>query len=90
MPTHSRWPKRIRRSYAIQPSDVLVGTIARLFELKGHDDLLDIAPDLCARFPRLKFMWVGDGLLRRKFEERIALTAVYARDAWLGAAGVRP
>jgi glycosyltransferase involved in cell wall biosynthesis len=62
----------VRRSYGIQPEDVVVGTIARLFYLKGHDDLLDLAPALCGQFPRLKFMWVGDGLLRKQFEERIA------------------
>jgi glycosyltransferase involved in cell wall biosynthesis len=64
--------EEVRRRYAIGPDEVVVGTIARLFYLKGHDDLLDMAPDLCARFPRLKFMWVGDGLLRAQFEERIA------------------
>jgi len=62
----------VRRRYGIEPEDVVVGTIARLFYLKGHDDLLELAPQLCARFPRLKFMWVGDGLLRRQFEEHIA------------------
>jgi glycosyltransferase involved in cell wall biosynthesis len=62
----------VRRRYGIEPEDVVVGTIARLFYLKGHDDLLELAPDLCARFPRLKFMWVGDGLLRSQFEEHIA------------------
>ena len=49
----------------------MVGTIARLFDLKGHDDLLDLAPTLCKQFPRLKFMWVGDGSLRGRFEARI-------------------
>jgi glycosyltransferase involved in cell wall biosynthesis len=62
----------VRRNFGIGPDDVVVGTIARLFHLKGHDDLLDLAPALCGRFPRLKFMWVGDGLLRGQFEERIA------------------
>jgi glycosyltransferase involved in cell wall biosynthesis len=62
----------VRRNYGIEPDDVVVGTIARLFYLKGHDDLLELAPSLCQRFPRLKFMWVGDGLLRKQFEERIA------------------
>jgi glycosyltransferase involved in cell wall biosynthesis len=33
---------------------------------------LELAPALCTRFPGLKFMWVGDGLLRGQFEERIA------------------
>jgi glycosyltransferase involved in cell wall biosynthesis len=62
----------VRRAYGIGAEDVVVGTIARLFYLKGHDDLLDLAPELCRRFPRLRFLWVGDGLLRSQFEERIA------------------
>jgi glycosyltransferase involved in cell wall biosynthesis len=51
---------------------VVVGTIARLFHLKGHDDLIDLAPDLCARHKDLRFLWVGDGLLRQPFEQAIA------------------
>jgi glycosyltransferase involved in cell wall biosynthesis len=47
---------------------IVVGTIARLFELKGHDDLLAIAPALCERFKQLRFLWVGDGILRAGFE----------------------
>jgi len=50
---------------------IAVGTIARLFHLKGHEDLLNIAPDLCRRFEKLRFLWVGDGLLRPEFERRI-------------------
>lgn len=62
----------VRRRLGLEPHHVAVGTIARLFELKGHDDLLDHAPALCARFPNLRFLWVGDGLLRANFEARIA------------------
>jgi glycosyltransferase involved in cell wall biosynthesis len=62
----------IRRGLVLKNDDVVVGTIARLFHLKGHDDLLDIAPRLCAEFPHLKFLWIGDGLLREDFERRIA------------------
>ena len=54
-----------------QDEHIVVGTIARLFHLKGHDDLLDIAPDLCGRFPQLRFLWVGDGILRPSFERRM-------------------
>ena len=61
----------MRRQLGIEPQHVVVGTIARLFHLKGHDDLLDLAPDLCRRFPNLRFLWVGDGLLRPAFERRI-------------------
>ncbi len=51
---------------------MVAGTIARLFDLKGHDDLLDLAPELCRRLPDLRFLWVGDGSLRSRFERRIA------------------
>ena len=61
----------VRKQFGLNDQDVAVGTIARLFELKGHEDLIEIAPALCARFPRLRFLWVGDGLLREKFESRI-------------------
>jgi glycosyltransferase involved in cell wall biosynthesis len=61
----------VRRQYGIAEGDVVVGTIARLFHLKGHEDLLALAPALCAKFPRLKFMWVGDGLLRPEYERQI-------------------
>jgi len=62
----------VRRSLGIEPQHVVVGTIARLFHMKGHDDLLDLAPALCANFPNLRFLWIGDGLLRPTFEQRIA------------------
>jgi glycosyltransferase involved in cell wall biosynthesis len=61
-----------RRELGLAEGDVVVGTVARLFHLKGHDDLLDVAPSLCAKFPSLRFLWVGDGLLRPAFERRIA------------------
>ncbi|MCS7034659.1 MAG: glycosyltransferase family 4 protein [Phycisphaerae bacterium] len=62
----------IRAQLSLAKEDIAVGTIARLFDLKGHDDLLALAPRLCHRFPNLKFLWVGDGSLRPKFEAKIA------------------
>ena len=64
--------RTIRRQWGIKDEQIIVGTIARLFDLKGHEDLLDLAPDLCRQFPQLRFMWVGDGSLRGAFEKRIA------------------
>jgi glycosyltransferase involved in cell wall biosynthesis len=63
--------EEVRRQLGFEPDDVAVGTIARLYYLKGHDDLIELAPELCARFPRLRFLWIGDGLLRAPFERRI-------------------
>src|SRR5688572_4312563 len=63
--------QEMRRRLGLGEDHVAVGTIARLFHLKGHDDLLDLAPQLCAKHPNLRFLWVGDGLLRESFERRI-------------------
>jgi glycosyltransferase involved in cell wall biosynthesis len=60
-----------RKKLGLADEDIAVGTIARLFHLKGHDDLLDLAPSLCGKYPRLKFVWIGDGILRQQFEQRI-------------------
>ena len=64
--------EQTRKKLGLADEDIAVGTIARLFYLKGHDDLLDLAPALCGKYPRLRFVWIGDGLLRQQFEQRIA------------------
>ncbi len=63
---------RVRHSLGLSDDHIVVGTIARLFDLKGHDDLLQIAPKLCGEFPNLRFLWVGDGLLRGRFEAEMS------------------
>lgn len=60
----------LRARFGIRPEDIVVGKIARLFKLKGHDDLFTIAPDLVRACPRLKFLLVGDGQWRERFETR--------------------
>lgn len=64
--------EQVRRQLGLSPEHIAVGTIARLFHLKGHEDLLHHAPKLCAEFPNLRFLWIGDGLLRSHFERQIA------------------
>jgi glycosyltransferase involved in cell wall biosynthesis len=65
-------PSAIRRELNI-PEDVLVvGKIARLFPLKGHDQLLDAAPEIVARHPNVRFLLVGDGVLYDHLRDRAA------------------
>jgi glycosyltransferase involved in cell wall biosynthesis len=52
----------------LSPRDFVVGKIARLFALKGHDDLFAAAPDLVRRIPNIRFLLVGDGEWRPRFE----------------------
>jgi glycosyltransferase involved in cell wall biosynthesis len=80
--------EEVRRRLGIGPDDVVAGTIARLFHLKGHDDLLENAERMCERFPKLKFLWVGDGILRPQFEAR--MEAMGLRDRFVLTGMVKP
>jgi len=61
---------QFRAKLGIAPEDIVIGKIARLFKLKGHDDLFRAAPELVRRNPRVKFLLVGDGEWREKFENK--------------------
>ncbi|MCZ6837617.1 MAG: glycosyltransferase family 4 protein [Planctomycetota bacterium] len=52
---------RVRKELGLSGGDFVLGTVARLAELKGHDDLLDALEALMKARPTLKLMWVGDG-----------------------------
>ena len=59
----------LRKRFGIAPDDFVVGKIARLFKLKGHDDLFVVAPELVRKNPKIKFLLVGDGEWRARFEQ---------------------
>jgi glycosyltransferase involved in cell wall biosynthesis len=61
----------LRARLGLAPSDFVVGKIARLFKLKGHEDLIAAAPEVLRRHPRTKFLLVGDGSLRPRLEGRV-------------------
>ncbi len=58
----------LRGKLGIMPADFVIGKIARLFKLKGHDDLFAIAPELVRQNPKIKFLLIGDGPWRERFE----------------------
>lgn len=60
----------LRARLEIDADDIVIGKIARLFKLKGHDDLLEIAPAVIRRCPKVKFLLVGDGIWRDRLQEK--------------------
>ncbi|MGH7939768.1 MAG: glycosyltransferase family 4 protein [Limisphaerales bacterium] len=58
----------LRSVLGIAADDIVIGKIARLFKLKGHDDLFAIAPELARQNSKIKFLLVGDGPWRARFE----------------------
>ncbi len=64
--------QRVRSEFGFQDEDIVVGKIARLFHLKGHDDVIAAARLAIEREPRLCFLFVGDGIFRSRLLQSIA------------------
>ncbi len=62
----------IRAEMNLAPTDIVIGKVARLFHLKGHNYLIEAAPEVVARVPNVRFLLVGDGVLKEQYENRIA------------------
>jgi glycosyltransferase involved in cell wall biosynthesis len=62
--------EEVRAGLGLGPDDFMIGTVARLAELKGHDDLLGALSDDLKRNPRWKLLWVGDGWWRQRLLDR--------------------
>lgn len=66
----------VRRELGLDEPDIAFGTVARLFERKGHDDILAVAPGVLKANPDVRFVFIGDGILRDRLiaeTERLGL-----------------
>ncbi len=63
-------PLAVRREFGIPDDALVVGKIARLFPLKGHDQLLDAAPAIVKQHPTVRFFLIGDGILQDHLRNR--------------------
>ncbi len=61
----------IRSRYGIEDHHLVIGKIARLFRLKGHDDVIAAARNVIRHQPNARFLFVGDGVLRQTLQKRI-------------------
>jgi glycosyltransferase involved in cell wall biosynthesis len=69
----------VRRELGLAGTDLAFGTVARLFENKGHDDILAVAPGVLAANPDIRFVFIGDGIDRdRLMEETVRLGVRHA------------
>ncbi len=56
--------KSIKEKLGIPLDSLIVGKIARLFPLKGHEYILEAAPLIVKEFPDVRFLLIGDGILK--------------------------
>lgn len=64
--------QEIRSELGLGEDDVAVAKVARLFHLKGHKFLIEAARRVIDACPQVRFVLIGDGILREEFESRIA------------------
>lgn len=62
---------RVRQSFGLDDSHVVIGKVARLFHLKGHSDVIEAAGPVIAAHPQVRFLFVGDGLLSKTLQEEV-------------------
>ncbi len=75
---------RWRTRWDLRDDDVVVGTIARLFENKGYEEILRAMPGAVARCDRLRFVWVGDGAHRSHYERKLSELGLLDRVIFTG------
>ena len=80
-------PQRIaelRQQWNIPPDAVVITKVARLFDLKGHEYVIESAKSLSPKHKNVYWVFIGDGILRRKLEQQIAASGLKNRFRFLG------
>ena len=62
---------QFRQKYAIPEDSIVLVSIARLFCLKGHEYIIESAKALAEKFPKVLWLFVGDGILADKYKQWI-------------------
>jgi glycosyltransferase involved in cell wall biosynthesis len=64
--------KKVRRQLGYDSDQIVVGKVARLFDLKGHSDVIRAARAIVDRQPKVQFLFVGDGILKDSLRSEIS------------------
>jgi glycosyltransferase involved in cell wall biosynthesis len=70
-PEYSQFKQNIHRNLGIPDDAQLALTVGRLDQQKGYSDLIPTIPHLMQEFPRLKFVWVGEGNQRQQLQQQL-------------------
>jgi len=73
-----------RRKYTISNEATVIVKIARLFELKGHDFVIESARRLAAKHDNVVWLFVGDGLLNDALRRQIQFAGLTHRFKFTG------
>ena len=64
-------PVQVKQKLGIQRGNLVVGTVAKLWQGKGHHIILEAAPAIIKATSNVRFIFVGDGYLRAELEKAV-------------------
>jgi glycosyltransferase involved in cell wall biosynthesis len=76
--------KAFRRQYDIPQNAVVLVTVARLAELKGHDYIIESAKHLAAKYENCVWLFVGNGALTEQIKTQIITAGLNNRFKFTG------
>lgn len=73
-----------RKKFGFSEDDIVVGKIARLFDHKGHHDVISALSKIVQKSSKVKILFVGDGTLRTELESRVTRLGLAERCVFVG------
>ncbi|MDR2440437.1 MAG: glycosyltransferase family 4 protein [Planctomycetaceae bacterium] len=61
----------VRKQFGFAENHLVIGKIARLFHLKGHEFIIASARSIIERIPEVRFFFVGNGILTEYYRREI-------------------
>jgi glycosyltransferase involved in cell wall biosynthesis len=81
---NARRDMELRRKLGIPENAQVIATVARLFPMKGYEEMLPAAAQLVKKFPDLHFLPVGDGPMFDELQKEIAALGMSDRFHFAG------
>ncbi len=63
--------EKIRNELGIKDNEIAIGQVSKLWEGKGHIDIINAVPMIIKKHTNCKFFFIGDGPIRKKLELEI-------------------
>ncbi len=74
----------IFRSLGLSPDTKIIGSVARLEKVKGQDLILRSAPEILAHFPKVHFLFLGEGSMKHEYKKLAANLGIEKNVTFLG------
>jgi glycosyltransferase involved in cell wall biosynthesis len=76
--------RSVRAAWGVGDNEVVVGTVARLFENKGYEEIMAAMSCALKHVPGLRFVWIGEGAHRERYQRELDRLGLRERVIMLG------